>query len=163
MKSCNCYALRAIDCTCLPAKYDEIYEIYTTPEQEPVAHTTGHCENHKQKGGCQLHNLQCGWPDCDRKPITTQPEQEPVVWMYQDKTSHAVKFQRHMSDFVDHSRFYETPLYTTPLQRKPLTDEEIWNSDSIMEANSGYGASFETLREIVRAIEAAHGITGENT
>jgi len=34
MKSCNCYALRAIDCTCLPAKYDEIY---TTPEQEPVA------------------------------------------------------------------------------------------------------------------------------
>ena len=41
------------------------------PEQEPMAHTTGHCENHKQKGGCQLHNLQCGWPDCDLKPITT--------------------------------------------------------------------------------------------
>jgi hypothetical protein len=37
MKSCTCYALRAVDCTCLPAKYDEIYEIYTTPEQEPVA------------------------------------------------------------------------------------------------------------------------------
>ena len=34
MKSCNCYALRAIDCTCLPKKYDEIY---TTPDQEPVA------------------------------------------------------------------------------------------------------------------------------
>jgi hypothetical protein len=33
MKSCNCYALRAIDCTCLPEKYDEIY---TTPDQEPV-------------------------------------------------------------------------------------------------------------------------------
>ena len=48
------------------------------PEQEPMAHTTGHCENHKQKGGCQLHNLQCGWPDCDRKPITTPPaQQEP--------------------------------------------------------------------------------------
>ena len=41
------------------------------PKQEPMAHTTGHCENHKQKGGCQLHNLQCGWPDCDLKPITT--------------------------------------------------------------------------------------------
>jgi len=37
MKSCTCYALRAVDCTCLPAKYDEIYEIYTTPDQEPVA------------------------------------------------------------------------------------------------------------------------------
>ena len=34
MKSCNCYALRAIDCTCLPEKYDEIY---TTPDPEPVA------------------------------------------------------------------------------------------------------------------------------
>jgi len=34
MKSCNCYALRAIDCTCLPEKFDEIY---TTPDQEPVA------------------------------------------------------------------------------------------------------------------------------
>jgi len=34
MKSCTCYALRAVDCTCLPAKYDEIY---TTPDQEPVA------------------------------------------------------------------------------------------------------------------------------
>ena len=52
------------------------------PEQEPVAHTTGHCENHKQKGGCQLHNLQCGWPDCDRKPITTslQSRSEQAQW-----------------------------------------------------------------------------------
>ena len=29
--------------------------------------TTGHCENHKVKGGCQLHNLQCGYPNCDRR------------------------------------------------------------------------------------------------
>ena len=52
------------------------------PEQEPVAHTKGHCENHKQKGGCQLHNLQCGWPDCDRKPITTslQSRSEQAQW-----------------------------------------------------------------------------------
>ena len=49
------------------------------PEQEPVAHTTGHCENHKQKGGCQLHNLQCGWPDCDRKPITAPPQRKPLT------------------------------------------------------------------------------------
>ena len=56
-----------------------IKEALAQQEQEPVAHTTGHCENHKQKGGCQLHNLQCGWPDCDRKPITApQPEQETV-------------------------------------------------------------------------------------
>ena len=40
MKQCTCYALRAVDCTCMPAKYEEIYEIYTTPDQEPVAWRT---------------------------------------------------------------------------------------------------------------------------
>ena len=35
-----------------------------------------------------------------------------------------------------------------------LTDEEIWKNDNIMAANSGYGANFETLRELVRAIES---------
>ena len=45
-----------------------------------------------------------------------------------------------------------------PPQRKPLTDEQIWKNDAIMSANSGYGATFETLREVVRAIEATHGI-----
>lgn len=32
-------------------------------------YTTGHCSNNKQPGGCQLHNLQCGYPECDRKPV----------------------------------------------------------------------------------------------
>lgn len=35
-----------------------------------------------------------------------------------------------------------------------LSDEEIWSSDAIMAANSGYGASFDTLRELSKAIEA---------
>lgn len=30
--------------------------------------TTGHCVNLAQPGGCKLHNLQCGYPECDRKP-----------------------------------------------------------------------------------------------
>jgi hypothetical protein len=53
-------------------------------------------------------------------------------------------------------------LYTTPQQRKPLTDDEIWKNDDIMAANSRYGANFETLREVVRAVEVSHGIK-ENT
>ena len=36
--------------------------------------TTGHCKNNAQPGGCQLHNLQCGYPDCDRRPIASQQE-----------------------------------------------------------------------------------------
>jgi hypothetical protein len=31
------------------------------------AFTTGHCEEKKKPGGCQLHNLHCRYPDCDRK------------------------------------------------------------------------------------------------
>jgi len=46
-------------------------------------------------------------------------EPEPVVWMYQDKSTHEVRFQKHMRGFVDHGATYETPLYTTPPQRKP--------------------------------------------
>jgi len=44
-------------------------------------------------------------------------EPEPVVWMYQDKSTHEVRFQKHMRGFVDHGATYETPLYTTPPQR----------------------------------------------
>ena len=82
-----------------------------------------------------------------------QPQQEPVVWMYVNKSTHETKFQKHMRDFVDHSLWSEVPLYGEPLanhefqcvcgavwcgdemvhlpdkrppaQRKPLTDEEI--------------------------------------
>ena len=50
MKSCTCYALRAIDCTCKPEKYGELYtspkakqEQRSDNEQlgEPVAVVTG--------------------------------------------------------------------------------------------------------------------------
>ena len=36
-----------------------------------------------------------------------------------------------------------------------LTDDDIWKNDDIMAANSGYGANFETLRELIRAVESA--------
>lgn len=54
----------------------------------------------------------------DVAPSPPQPkEPEPVVWMYQDKSTHEVRFQKHMRGFVDHGATYETPLYTTPPQR----------------------------------------------
>ena len=67
--------------------------------------------------------------------------------------------------------YYETkawddlqPLYTTPQQRKPLTDEQIddaiWRSHKV---ESNYAGWVTDQRRIwARAIEAAHGI-GENT
>lgn len=62
-----------------------------------------------------------------RQAIAEAEKHEPVVWMYQDKSTHEVRFQKHMRGFVDHGATYETPLYTTtPPQRKwvGLTDEE---------------------------------------
>ncbi len=51
-----------------------IKPVYTAPPgQEPVAYTTGHCKEKAQPGGCQLHNLHCGYPACDRKAVTTPP------------------------------------------------------------------------------------------
>lgn len=41
--------------------------IKAAEKQEPVDYTTGHCKEKAKPGGCQLHNLQCGYPDCDRK------------------------------------------------------------------------------------------------
>lgn len=38
--------------------------------------TTGHCTNKMQAGGCPLHNLQCGYPECDKRAST--PQLEPV-------------------------------------------------------------------------------------
>lgn len=107
--------------------------------------------------------------------LAEQPaEQEPVRTEFNRVINHAIEQGFEASTFLrcwregDWSSCKEfgfdpnTEAYTAPQPAKqPLTDDEIWKNDAIMAANSGYGATFETLREIVRAIEAAHGITGE--
>lgn len=30
---------------------------------------TGYCKEKAKPGGCQLHNLHCRYPDCDKKPV----------------------------------------------------------------------------------------------
>ena len=134
-------------------------------QDEPVAYTTGHCENHKQKGGCQLHNLQCGWPDCDRKPTTVPPQQaepvepvagrafleriltamEGVIDVADRKTD---EFDALRSCVIDLTLM----LHTAPPQRKPLTEEEIYR------ATGHCGVSKYTAINITRAVELAHGI-----
>jgi len=47
-------------------------------------------------------------------------QQKPVVWMYQDKSTNEVRFQKHMRDFVDHGQTYETPLYANEWVEEPL-------------------------------------------
>jgi hypothetical protein len=39
MKQCTCYALRAVDCTCKPAKYGELYTSPTAKQEQGEPHS----------------------------------------------------------------------------------------------------------------------------
>ena len=88
-----------------------------------------------------------------KEKALAQPEQEPVAWMMPDgKTVDKWALQFYGGQVGK-------PLYVTPPQRKPLSDEEmwsLWNSQGIDEMNQQEAIAF------ARAIEAAHGIK-ENT
>lgn len=63
-------------------------------------------------------------PDVDRRSTESKEtfdQQEPVVWMYQNKSTHEVRFQKHMRSFVDHGAWYEVPLYSEPLANQEKT------------------------------------------
>ena len=102
----------------------------------------------------------------------TQPEQEPVAFIcefYADEGYPFVSFEP-----VTHGT--NTPLYTTPPQRKPLTDEQTiilkdttcpeidWKARHGVEMNNGERNQWmlDWFRAFKVAIEAAHGIK-ENT
>ena len=91
------------------------------------------------------------------KEALAQPEQKPVAWaMYQK--GRLLSFWMDKGDaynFEFTSEHSWSPLYTTPPQRKPLTDEEI---GAILEDINAFGTRLYTF---ARAIEAAHGIKGE--
>jgi len=55
---------------------------------------------------------------------------------------------------------FRMACYTTPPQRKPLTDEEIW--DAYMKAPVDIDCHVSDLHKFARAIESAHCITGDN-
>ena len=75
-----------------------------------------------------------------------QPEQEPVAWIYSQGAAKVVSM-----NYVAGVR--ASPLYTTPPQRKPLTDEEI-----ILIVAECAASHQHTDIHFARAIERAHGI-----
>lgn len=79
-----------------------------------------------------------------------EPEQEPVgivrtVGGYPDDSTHTVEWLVKHKELRDGDK-----LYTAPPARQPLTDEEI---DNLELPPNGC-----TMRELVRAVERAHGI-----
>ena len=91
------------------------------------------------------------------KEALAQPEQEPVAVVvaaeFEDGShaGHRLEWRgrNEANDFPEGTAFY-----TTPPQRKPLTDQQI------VDLCDGTLTTWEQVR-IARAIEAAHGITGE--
>lgn len=48
---------------------DKISFVLNGKPIEPKA--KDYCRNHTAPGGCQLHNVQCGWPKCNEPPEPT--------------------------------------------------------------------------------------------
>lgn len=88
-----------------------------------------------------------------------QPEQKPVAVVvaaeYEDGShaGHHLEWRgrNEANDYPEGTEFY-----TSPPQRKPLTEEEILKAWKPFEGNP-----FTTKYEFARAIEKAHGIGGE--
>ena len=85
------------------------------------------------------------------KEALAQPEQEPVAWWIPK----AEQFCLPSSDGTRPFAKAWEPLYTTPPQRKPLTDEEIMNIAKV--SCIGISPHQDTLN-FAKVIEAAHGI-----
>jgi hypothetical protein len=146
-------------------------------KQEPVAYTTGHCKQKAQPGGCQLHNVHCGYPDCDRKAVATPPaaQQEPDAYGYAKRLAVAI-WEQHYKDITPQWKPFDDLMgvltqidnMTSGLtaQRQLQYNKTEMNcfvqnlyDQKMCEGKRGH---YETMFHVVhRAIEAAHGITGE--
>lgn len=133
-------------------------------------YTYGHCENKAQPGGCQMHNLQCGYPDCDRKLVAQPQAEQPEVlaWLVMDDALgvvHAAGWKlaayEHIASAVhefglteaEHWRVVPVCAATPTRTAVPLTDEE---TDAIARS----AQCKKSLTWLARAIERAHGIVG---
>ena len=97
-----------------------------------------------------------------------QPEQEPVAWSYwqsclNDDGTQTAPWVHRLSKFKPNESIINkdiVPLYTTPPQRKPLTDEEILHrvDTHVGGPSPSYPLDNSDWLNFARAIEAAHGI-----
>ena len=120
---------------------DNLWSLYVEDPAEPVAHSV--------IAGALFDFM--GWLTSRRKRI---------VLSSADNASPAVEaiteFAKMRGLSLDDAKVQD--WNTAPSQRKPLTDEEIWGNDEIMECNAHIGSQMNELMRLVRAIERAHGI-----
>ena len=85
--------------------------------------------------------------------LAKQEQGEPVTWPIEQQPDGSVT----TVDPADMTP-EQLQLYTTPQQRKPLTDEQIMALLVELCVPTKYEGVTETFTAVVRAIEAAHGI-----
>ena len=103
----------------------------------------------------------CVWTDHHPDCKLAQPEQEPVAWV---STTELLVMRGNALGGAKDWRINlglvkqdgDVGLYTTPPQRKPLTDEEIETYRYMIDWTAHW-----SYINFARAIEAAHGIKGE--
>ena len=86
---------------------------------------------------------------------TSQPkrEPEPVAWTLLLAGENAGIIGKAGETFESHPKYYKrVDVYTSPPKRKPLTDEQM------EQIHQQYGGN---IKKIMRAVEAANGIKGE--
>jgi len=80
--------------------------------------------------------------------------------MYQDKSTHDVRFQKHMRGFVDHGATYETPLYTSPPQQELVcVCGAVWEGQELIYTTpqrTWVGLTDEEIVLIVAECAASH-------
>ena len=89
-----------------------------------------------------------------------QPEREPVAWTTMpDANDWTFVSGSANPNGKLNGKWY--PLYATPPQRKPLTDEEIDKVTDAQWAQNNHKPIYAAHRAYARAIEQEHGIEGE--
>jgi len=59
---------KSFDYVFMQAEIDELRDALNSWENQEQVAIAGLCAEKAKPGGCQLHNLHCGYPACDTKP-----------------------------------------------------------------------------------------------
>ena len=131
----------------------EVQRLGQEIEQEPVEL----CQYGQEPASCTSNPMDC---QCAIDAALAQPEQEPVAWQWLG----SAHFRKKLPKNADITAW--NPLYTTPPQRKPLTDD-LYNELLFAVGNKCPNETRHqtALRYILQAEKgdekAAHGIKGD--
>ena len=108
---------------------------------------------------CYKWHHECAVAEVERLRAALAQQAEPAAWMLTDAQNTRLRFLEWQKETRPYSgEWIKTPLYTSPPQRKPLTEEEI---RALYDQHAAYqeeGPEASGWWAYTRAIEKAHGI-----